>query len=316
MQAQLTVGKWLFKSIGIRVAFTELHATNTEGIQSFYESGEFNIIVNPLELIRPRIEERPFNLYTYLGGGVVHRHNNADLSNDNDFMGSVGIRMEQRLAGSFFLHGDLGAHIYPSDFDANHSISLVAMTMVGFTYKMRYSPFHLATPGESQRLREDWYVGCALNGGVWLHSSTFSASSQVLSGGMDFVMGKHLSTIWEGRGRLSLFYNFAGTPFMHYNANLDIMTNIANIFAEQRNRPWNLSPYIGLGIMDNLESKESFLFNLTGGLYIRRWLTVKSDLYLDARLTAVPSRFSTASSPFHATLSLGYVYNLGRNTCR
>lgn len=316
MQAQLTMGKWLFKSVGVRFAFTELHATNTMGINAFYESGEFNVIINPREIFRPRIEDRLLNLYAYFGVGVVHRHNNAYLSSDNDFMGTVGISLEQRLAGSFFLHGDISAHIYPPNFDANTSTSVVAMAIAGFTYKMHYNPYHFTSPGESQRLREDWYVGGALSGGVWARLSNFSISDQVYSGGVDLVMGKHFSTVWDWHVRMSLYNNFADASFLHYNANIDLMANVTNIFSEQRNRPWNLEPYIGLGIMDNLASEESFLFNLTGGLFVRRWLTVKSDIYLDARITAVPSRFCPANSPFNATLSLGYIYNIGRNTCR
>lgn len=313
MQAQLAVGKWLFKTMGIRLTFTELHATNAVHVQSFYESGEFDVIVSPLDLLHPRIQERSIYFYTYFGVGVVHRHNNAEQEMDNDFMGSVGIRVEQRLVGSFFLHGDLGVHIYPSDFDKNPLTSYVAMAMMGFTYKMRYRPFYLVSPGESQRMREDWYVGGALSGGMWPHPSL---SRPTFSAGVDMIVGKHLSTVWEVRGRFSMYHNLASPSFQHYNANFDFMANVANVFVEQRNRRWNLSPYVGLGVMDNLKSKEKFLFDLSGGLYLRHWLTVKSDLYVDARLTAVPSRFSVAASPFYVTLSLGYAYNIGRNTCR
>jgi hypothetical protein len=315
MEASLTLGKWMFNSIGFRVNLTELHTTSSLSIPSFYESVEFGAFLDPIRMLRPQRLERLWSLKLYLGVGLIHRKINSEQSADNDFMGSCGINLERHIFNGFSVCGDLGMHLYPSNFDNNKTMGNVLMATIGITYKPNYTPFLYVSTSESQRLREDWYVGGALAAGSFVRLSGGLGYTPIA--GADFIVGKHYTTIWEMRGRLSAGTSLSSSDkFTYANVGVDVMANLTNVFSEQRNRLWNISPYVGTGIIDNISDAEKFMFCVNGGLYIRHWLTTKSDIYMDMRALVVPPRLTPASSPIKATIGLGYIYNIGRNTCR
>lgn len=314
MQASLSLGSRVFHAGGFRVGFTELHAANSLGVASFYESGEFAVFLEPLRLRGLSREEAPCDVRLFLGAGAVHRRAGMQQGGDNDFFGTMGASLSYRLFKGFSLGAEVSMRVYPSDFDNNATIREVLMASLSFLYDFDYRPFSSISYSESQYWDEDWYVGLAVGAGIWARASLPARLTPAM--GTEAVVGKHLSTVWELRGRFALAQGRGEEPFAYDNVAVDVMANVANIFQERRNRPWNFSPYAGAGIIDNFADDSHFMFAVEGGLYLRRWLSRRSDLYLDLRGLLVPPRFSSTGSPLLFTAGVGYVYNLGRNTCR
>ena len=314
LNASIDVGKWVLDAIGLQVHLAEIKGTNSKGITSFYECADFNIMVDPLKLRDPFRFENRWAFFLYAGMGLTHRKENSQQDADNDFFATVGVDVERHLYNGFFLFADLKMQVFPNRFDFNSDVSSMLLTHVGVRYKINYNPYRFHSSGESQRLREDWYVLGGLNGGAFARLSSPVVSSP--SAGVTLDFGKHFSTAVEGRLRVDGGMALTASPrFGFSNASIDLMFNVMNVFKEQRNRPWNLSPYVGAGIADNF-SQSSFLFSVEGGLYLRRWMNIHSDLVFDLRATVMPPRFSTLNAPGHLTFMVGWVRNLGRNTCR
>lgn len=309
MQVTVAAGRWISYAGGFRLDFTELHAANGAGVASFYESTSFTAFVDPVRLLRPQRAVRPWNMKLLLGCGAIHRRTNAEQLGDNDFMGVMGASVEYHLYEGLYLNGEVRLRVYPSGYDGNPGIGRMLMAMAGIIYMPTYMPYFYVSRGESQRLCEDWYVGGALSGGMWVTGAMPTA-------GADVVVGKHFSTVCEMRGRLTIGAAGGEVDFSHGIAAVDVMININSLFDDQRNRPWSISPYAGAGIIDNFSDRSRFLFGANGGLYIRRWVSPHGDLYLDLRGLVVSPRFSSLSGSLAGTVSVGYVYNIGRNTCR
>ena len=314
-QAALSVGRWMLSPIGIQARFTEAHSSNRYGIASFYEMFDVDLLYNPVAHFRHQSQSYPWNYALGLGVGVVHRKENFQQEADNDFFGVLSFSVERQISGSFFAEAELRSVIFPSQFDGNESLSAMIMASLGVSYYIQYNPFARSSSGESQRMREDWYIGGGLLAGAWPLGNEGVLGA--LDAGAQLVLGKHLSTVWEGRLSAATEYVMVNNTFLCSSLLLDMMCNLNNVISEKRNRPWNVSLFAGAGIRNNsVASSEKFLWCTTGGLSVRRWLSIKSDLVFDVRGVVVPPRFSSTASPVELSFAATYVYNIGRNTCR
>lgn len=308
-QGSLTLGKWMLAPTGARLQFTQQQVMGGDGMTHGYTTAVFDFMCDPVRAFSHSDKRKPVTFYIYAGAGAVHR------SGDNDLLFDFGMNASLRISDAMDLFAEVGAHFFPQGFDGNLRTGCMANAGLGLSYMFKDNPLSRRPSGESMNFVEDWYVGIGAGVNSMISLGNLSAITPAPS--VDVLFGKHFSTIWEARARVSgLQSAMSGDYFGFVGANADLMCNVINLVRYKHQRAWNPTIYAGAGIVNNLSNEDGILFTLNGGFYLRHWVGKRSDVFLDVRGMAVPGRFSTAGTPYMATVSIGYTNAIGRGTCR
>lgn len=305
----LTLGKWMLSPSGARLQFGYQSVAGNDGVLRGYTTATFSFMCDPIRAFSHSDKRKPVTTYIFAGAGAVHRQG------DNDLLFDFGCNASLRISDAMDLFAEVGSHFFPGGFDGNTRTSFMFNASLGLSYMFKDNPLSRRPSGESLNFVEDWYLGVGIGANSMVALRNLSAVTPAPS--FDILFGKHFSTIWEARMRVSGLQSALDRQYFGFmGLNADLMCNVINVVGYKHNRPWNPTLYAGAGIIDNLSDENGFLFTLNGGFYLRHWVGPRSDVYLDVRGMAVPSRFSVAGTPYMATISIGYISSLGKGTCR
>ena len=315
-RAQVAAGKWLFHDMGARLSFAWDQACGGAGEASHYLHVDAAFLYSPLRSLDRHNHATPWGLSLYAGMGAWQRLKGERQPADVEFVGVLGVVGEYALNDFLQLNLDIGTHVLPAGFDFNEGPSAMPYAMLGLAYEVRNNPYRVPRLGESRRSAEDWYAGVAAGGGAWV--ATQDGMTLFPEASVGIVVGKRLSTVWETRARIVGDYCFIDEPFFRASATAQLMRNVLPSAHAVDGPDWSLSPYLGAGLINDIsiEEADKFLFCAEIGLNLRRRLDGKNHVYLDLGGMVVPPRVSQLGAQVKTTLTVGWVYDLGRTTLR
>lgn len=342
-------GKWIFNPVALRVSYSGFRATNvypipqpsgtksatgipglgdsTATASTLFLAPHVDLIWDVMTSIKG-LKPRNFNIYPFIGFGMVYRLPNPYVHRDTDFTALAGVDVEWAFAPNTMPGWKLFAQgkvfMFSSGFDNNTSTSSLFDLQAGLKYDIHPMPYRHRVSGESRLPGDDWYIGfgAGLNFAQTHAFSGFETNLQPIG---DIFLGKYFTTLLSAR----LQANFGmcaineNTNFTYYNLHGDILFDVMNIKFAVRNRPFSVLPYLGAGVINRTDTPK-LQVSADLGAFLRIYLNKHSDLYFDVRYAMAHSRFirdfegvgQRAFSFGIPSISFGYIRNLGTANCR
>src|SRR5574344_354473 len=325
-QGEISAGLWILNPVGCRIQLTQLQSTNALNVSSNYTYGHFDFLWNPVASFLGYNPYRWFDFELLYGVGVTRR-NSGQLSADNDFALVGGLACDIGGRNPLRAHAELKTFMNPPDYDDNLHASFLPSLSIGINYDLNYNPYRARVRGISPNMASDWYFSFSVLGVNSLQYrgvGNFTNRLKLLSPSADVSIGKCFSTIWGGRLQfLGIQVATNNDAFAFANIHADLMLNLSYLVAPQiYMHRFSVSAYGGAGLIGRTYDKWNFLFSVDGGLFCRYILSYYSDVFLVMNYTLTPPRFAdveTGQSFYSvgiATVSLGYIYNIGKSVCR
>ena len=316
---ELTYGKWLLTTTGIRGQLGAQYVSNANGSMQLHYYGHFDVFFDILTALRNRNRSNFFRSYLAAGVGLVHTS-----SGDNDFCGLVGIGADFKVSDNIRLSAELEGLVHPSDFDDNTRSSLLAFFKLGASYDIENNPTRSRSRTETRQFANDWFFNLSLGAGSFNHKgiTSFDQRLSLVMPVFGFNIGKRINNIWQLRlGMSGLYAQSTEDLFSYYGINGDLMLDIAGLFYSRNLNPlFTARPYASAGIVSRLDDQSHFLFSPGLGLQVVLRPRKNHEISLDARYVVTPSRFAHVSIPQStlsvgmATLMIGYGYTFTRNS--
>ena len=257
-----------------------------------------------------------------------------DSAADSDytFVVSVGFQAPYRISSKTDVVLQYRFYAIPIGFDdggkAIHTFG------VGFNFRQSDEPFHRRTERSSRAKGEDWFFGL----GIGANYSSFDLFTNPYHGGLSMVgvapelmFGRNFSNFWTVRVQMAgltaheiydTLHATAGQSYRFSYAHVDLMFNVSSLIWRQRGASFNIMPYFGAGPVWRYD-KLSFSTAADAGLFLRQYITRRSDLYVDMRYLMIPPYIGGSRGPSNKfygvglpSVTVGYVYNFGHNTTR
>ena len=317
----LTYGKWVLTTTGLRGQISMQMARGVEGSLHPYYYGHVDIFFDVLTSLMGRNPSDRFRSYELLGVGIVH-----SSTGDNDFFGAVGLGCDWRIADDWRLYAELEGYIHPSDFDENSRSSLLAMLKIGATFDIANNPTRSRSRFETQRFANDWFfqIGAGAVSFGYRGIGGWKNRIQQLTPVFEFGMGKRLTTEWQIRlGVSGLYAKSSEELFSFYHVRGDLMLDIAGLVdRENPYKPFTARPYVSAGIVTRLDEASKFLFSPAGGIQLSWRPDHHNEVYLESRYVVTPPRFAhvpTAQAKLSVgimTVMVGYSYIFSKSSFR
>ena len=316
--AEVTYGKWLLTSAGMRGQFDFALANSESASLQPYYAAHFDLFFDPVTAIRGRNVSDTWRLYFDVGFGLIHS------TGDNDFLVSAGIGTDKRIGDDWRLYAELAAMAFPSEFESQPQASLMPKFTVGVTYDIAHNPTRSRSHSETRDFGHDWFFQVAM--GVCSFNyrgiGDFSDRLRLLTPIFDFGIGKRFTSLWGARLCLSgLYAKSQEEVFTYYDARGDIMFHPLNwLFSRRGDVLFDFVPYASGSALARLDDQKHFMITVAAGCIFAFHLDSKNELCLDARYLLTPSRFAHITIPQStlsvgmATLALGYSYYFSRRS--
>lgn len=319
---QLTVGKLMLRSVGVRAQYQQSKFEPLDTSDAMYHNLHADLYISLLNAISGVNPNRRVQLDWLMGMGAVCQ---TVRQRDNDFYLNLGLRMELALNYGFYFFVEQQNAIYPPEFDYNEQLSWMPSLSAGLSFHVLDNDYRYSR-GESRSTLNDWFfsIAAGVNSLQYKGISSYSDRLRQLTPAVELALGKNLSYHWALRMQCSGVQVRSDTErATFWNLHGDLMLNLSTLLSSnQKAQPFSLMPYVGGGLLTRSDHKDLLQFALIAGLYSRLTIGARSDVYLDLRYALTPPRFAhvaysqTAFSVGVATVSLGYVYNIGVGTCR
>lgn len=333
---EVTGGFWVANPLAIQVSLDGFAGTRPNGNNAAYlfANTDFKWDVNSTFFhVYNKNFLSPFPVYPIFGIGMGTCLD-FDSASDSDyaFVMSLGLQAPYRIGDKTDVMLQYRCYLLPVGFDGNGKA--IHTFGVGFNFRRSDEPFHRRTERSSRAKGEDWFIGV----GIGPNYSSFDLFTNPYHGGWsmmgvapEVMIGRNFSNFWTVRVQLAgltghqiydTLHATAGQSYRFSYAHVDLMFNVSSLIWRQRGASFNIMPYFGAGPVwryDNL----SFSNAADAGLFLRQYITHRSDLYLDMRYLMVPPRIGGSRGPsdkFYGvglpSITVGYVYNFGHNTTR
>lgn len=348
----LAAGKWVFNPVALRVGVSGFRATNDYFISDAASSGTIKSstgipglgdsiatastlftaihadLVWDVRTSFSGLQSRTFNVYPFVGFGLVRRGANPYMASDRDFVALAGLDLDWAFAPEtmpgwkLFLQGKM--FFLSQAFDQNESFSNLIDLQAGLKYDINATPYRHRVAGQSRFFADDWYIGfgAGLNMAQTHAFNTFETNLQPVG---DLTLGKYFTTFLSARlqGNLGMAALSPDTSFTYYNIHGDFLFDVLNIKVAVRNRPVSVLPYVGAGVINRTDDSRMKV-SADFGAYLRLYLDKHSDLFFDLRYVLAHARFIRDFDGVggHAynfgipSITFGYVRALGVNNCR
>lgn len=257
-----------------------------------------------------------------------------DSAADSDyaFTMSVGFEAPYRISDKTDVMLQYKCYFMPVGFD--NGGKTMHTFGVGFNFRQSNEPFHRRTERSTRAKGEDWFFGV----GIGPNYSSFDLFTNPNHGGLAMVgvapevmVGRNFSNFWTLRVQVAgltghelydTLHATAGQSYRFSYAHADLMFNLSSLIWRQRGASFNIMPYFGAGPVWRYD-RLSFSMGADAGLFLRQYITRRSDLYLDMRYLMVPPYIGGSRGPsdkFYGvglpSVTVGYIYNFGHNTTR
>ena len=316
--ADVTYGKWLLTSTGIRAQYSFALAANYAGELWPYHLTHFDIFFDPITALRGRNLSETWRLFVDIGFGF------ASCRKDNDFYFTSGIGVDKRIGKDWRLYAELSANLLPSDFMEQESATLMARLSLGATYDIAYNPTRSRSRYETRDLVHDWFFQVAMGVCSFNYKGIGSLAdrAELFTPIFDFGIGKNYTSLWAARLSLSgLYAKSSDEVFTYYSVRGDLMLYLLNCLMSNREQPlFDIVPYISGSILSRLDETEHFMITAGFGTNFAFHIDDRNTLFLDARYVLTPPRFAhivipqTTFSVGIATVTLGYSYHFSRRS--
>lgn len=314
----VTYGKWLLTSTGIRGQYSFALAANYDGELWPYHMTHLDLFFDPVTALRGRNLSDKWRLYLDIGFGF------ASCRNDNDFYFTTGLGVDKLIGEDWRLYAELSSALMPARFMGQTLATLMPRFSIGATYDIANNPTRSRSRYETRDFVHDWFFQVSM--GICSFSyrgiGTLADRAKLFTPIFDFGIGKNYTSRWAARFSLSgLYAKSSDEVFTYYSARGDLMFYLLNWLLPQRERPlFDLIPYISGSILSRLDDTEHFMITAALGTSFAFHIDNRNTLFLDARYVLTPPRFahiSTRQTTFSvgmATLTLGYSYHFTRRS--
>lgn len=350
------LGQWIIRPLAFRLAYDGVFAPSyAKTISSQYDdasamfhmvSGEF--LWDPLATFgRVHLLGVHFGIYPIIGLGLLRRGSDTDIDNaDNEFQTMLGVQVawHRQRDSRLDLFLEVKNFFLPQRFDASYGGNNFLMANAGLSFFWGRPYYRGRRIHESRANDEDWFVG--FGGGVLFSSFEFEhvfdkQGLKLWNFAPEIMLGRNYSSIWTIRLELSgLFarerYKEApvvnpdgtvstqyvpGMPYKFGMLHADLMMNLSNLTGLRPGRKWAIMPYLGAGPIWRYDSYP--VFNVAGdaGLFFRRYVGMRGDLYLDLKYIMVTPRLGGGYGPSGSifgvgfpTFTIGYIHNFNHST--
>lgn len=321
---QISLSKMMQHSWGMRVQYLRNYTSLTDSVDCRLHLAHFDFLWNITNTLLGPTPNRIHNLYGIYGMAVVRR-TDSHRGSDNDFSLIVGLRYECQFNHGFYAFADGQALLLPPDFDEHVRLSLLPALSIGLSYRFIDNPYRFYR-GDSQHPSYDWFfaISAGLNSLQYRGIGDFQSRMGLSTPAVELSIGKNFSSYWSGRFQwsgLQIRSDYNASAF--FNLHADLMLNLSNLIVQSHRAPrFSIYGYGGAGSMMRFDTENSFQFALVGGFYNRLIVGYHSDIFVDIKYSLTPPRFAHVSYNQSAytvgilTLTAGYVFNLGKNSCR
>lgn len=322
-QGEAGLGAYLFDNMGMRIAIGAGQNKNVKDITSNYIGLHVDLTFNITQLIYGKNPDRKSHLQGFVGAGLIQRRSNYRQEADNDVMLVPGLKYTYPIFNGMYFLAEGKALIFTSRFDYNKKMSAKFLLSIGIEQRFNDNSYRNGIYSGPNSSFENWHV--TLSGGInslQYSGLTSSERTHLIKPAAELSIGKYLSPVMGIRlGLLGISAATANKEFNILNTHIDMTFNLANMKTPQQNRPFNISLYAGVGLINRFDM-HNMTANINAGALGRIWLTKRSDLTLDLRYTMTMSRFlsdmpnqgRTSVGLFSALV--GYTYNITNGSLR
>ncbi|MBP5645697.1 MAG: hypothetical protein J6W95_07195 [Bacteroidales bacterium] len=333
----LTGGCWVGTSLAAQLAFDGILAPNTAGNNSLFVfvGPDFKWDLNATFFhVYNKNYLNPVPFYPMLGLGLSACNIGDSASADYAFHIMLGLQVPYRINENLDAYFQYKCFFLRQGFDNSPGDNYMHTFGVGLLYSQRRDPFHRRTIYSTRDKSEDWFFGI----GIGPNYSAFDIFTNPHLGGTamigvapEIMAGRNFSNFWSVRLQLGGFSaheiydtvtQMPGSSYRFSHIHADLMLNLSSFIWRHRGVKFNIMPYLGAGPVwryDNL----TFDVAADMGLFLRQYISHKSDLYLDAKYLIVAPTIGGSRGPsgkFYGvglpSLTVGYIYNFGQNTTR
>ena len=319
--AELTYGKWLLTSTGLRGSVSAQYAASSKDMSNLIYYAHFDVFFDLLTALRNRNRSDLFRSWIATGVGIVH----TDFG-DNDFSGLVGLGGDIKISNDWRLYAELDGMIHPSDFDDNKRSSALLTMKFGAVYDIAYNPTRSRSRTETRYFTNDWFFQLALGVCSFNYSgiSSFNERMSLMTPVFQFGIGKRLNYLWQIRFNIAgLYAQSSNELFSYYNIDGDLMFDLSGLILKNNyNSFFTVRPYCSAGVVSRLDDQSHFLFSPGVGLQFVMRPFKNHEISLDTRYIVTPPRFAHVEqtqktlSVGMASLMLSYGYTFSRNSFR
>ena len=334
----LTGGFWVSDPLAIQLSLDAMPGTNhlDHSVFFVFANTEFKWDINSTFFhIYNKNYLSPVPVYFIYGVGMGDCMD-FDSASDSDYTYQMilGIQAPYRISEKTDAILQYKCFILPQRFDGAEKSNVLHTFGIGLLFRQSSEPFHRRTERYSRSKAEDWFFGL----GIGPNFSAFEIFTNPNLGGMGMVgvapeimFGRNFSNFWTLRVQLGgltgheiydTLHQQAGPSYKFSHIHTDVMFNLSSLFWRGRGVSFNIMPYFGGGPVWRYDNP-SFLMAAEGGLFLRQYISSKSDIYLDMRYLMVPPRIGGSRGPsgkFYGvglpSVTVGYIYNFGHNTTR
>ncbi|MCQ2262387.1 MAG: hypothetical protein MJZ42_04450 [Bacteroidales bacterium] len=320
---ECTYGVNIFQRVGFRIQGFADHVYNPIDNPHFYFGAHFDLTLNLMRCFGGYRAALNNELAPFLGFGALERHKTAEEGRDLELFVCPGIYYSHRIYNDILLQIEAKAKLMPWGFDHSDNLSSFFSITAGVMHRFSNQPYQTDRVISHIEATKNWYMSLSAGMTSFQYADNFSFSQRMtmLKPMAEFSVGHYVSSTVGLRAVLGFCQGQTRTTsFNVLTAHGDIMLNITNMIRYQQNRQWNFSVYGGAGLMGRFGDNIAGI-SLDLGALTRLWLSLSSDIYLDLRYTAVPSRFAnmpgqSAISVGFLSAQLGYCYNINIGTHR
>lgn len=344
------LGQWLLRPLAFRLAYDGVFAPSyrfsrpEQDKQVMFHMASAEFLWDPLATFeRLHLLGDHFAVYPIIGLGLLRRGSDPELENaDNEFQTMFGLQVAWHKVRDSKLDLFLEAKNFflPYGFDGSPDYNSFLNLNFGLSYYWGRSYYRQRRPHESRNTNQDWFVG--FGGGAMFSSFEFEHifdehALPLWSFAPEIMIGRNYSNFWTIRFELS-GYNAReryhevvmpdgtrvgrdGMPYKFSHLHADFMVNLSNIVKMHPGHRWYIMPYFGAGPIWRYEKKPVFNVAADGGIFLRRYLSLRSDLYIDLKYIIFPPRHAGgvgASGSIlgvgYPTITVGYIHNFNHST--
>ena len=334
----VTSGFWVSDPLAIQLSLDAMLGNNNAGQSTafIFANAEFKWDVNSTFFhLYNKNYLSPVPVYPIFGMGMGTCMA-FDSASDSDyaFHLALGFQAPYRVSDKMDAILQYKCYILPQGYDGSEKVGTMHTFGVGLLFRQSNEPFHRRTERSSRAKGEDWFFGL----GIGPNYSSFDLFTNPNHGGMvmlgvtpEIMLGRNFSNFWTLRVQLAgltaheiydTIHQEAGQSYRFSYAHADLMFNVSSLIWRRRGASFSIMPYFGVGPVWRYD-KSMFTMGADAGLFLRQYISRKSDLYLDMRYLMVPPRIGGSTGPsgkFYGvgfpSVTVGYVYNFGHNTPR
>ena len=311
----IAYGKWILQPLAMSVGVDAI-MTNVNDQSRTYLFGSAQFMWDLLSAFGS-IQNSRVNVLPIVGLGVYSQQSASSSTSNIHTM--FGLHVPVRIKNGLSAFAEYKCFVLAQSTYADY---LHAIT-VGATYNFLYFPYSRRSEYATHGMFEDWFLGYGLGANVALFDFKGFNDFGRYSIMPEIMIGRNYTPRWTIRFELSgLFaHNKDNEMYRYTDFHADVLFNLSNLMGFTRGRRLGIMPYLGAGPVWRYDSP-NFSMCANGGLFLRYYVSPRSDIFVDAKYTMIPHYVAGGGSTDSrygvgiASLTFGYIYNMGTSTTR